>query len=55
MGIPIHTGSLPMKIRQLTATDESLVLQDVPDPVPGPKQVALDVRVAGPCTPTSTS
>lgn len=38
-----------MKAWQFTNTHEPLVLNEVPDPSPGPGQVVLDVRAAGLC------
>ncbi|HEY5554770.1 MAG TPA: alcohol dehydrogenase catalytic domain-containing protein [Cellulomonas sp.] len=38
-----------MKAWQLTMTNEPLVLNEVPEPTPGPGEVVLDIKAAGLC------
>lgn len=38
-----------MKAWQFTNTDEPLVLNEVPEPMPGPGEVVLDIKAAGLC------
>ena len=38
-----------MKAWQFTTTNEPLVLNDIPEPTPGPGEVVLDIRAAGLC------
>src|SRR5690606_1719555 len=43
------TTEVAVKAWQFTNTHEPLVLNDIPEPTPGPGEVVLDIKAAGLC------